>query len=420
MAIDVPASPLYWFRGYYQDPERTAERFRYGGRYYLTADAASIDEQGILHFASRADDVITSAGYRIGPFEVESALIAHDAVAEVAVIGTPDELRGEAVTAFVVVAPGVEPDEELAAALQLFVKSRLAKHLYPRHIVFTKELPRTPSGKIRRTVLTEDWRDRDAERASAVSLSREGDLLRAVLNRPQSHNAIDREVIEGLERMLAEAESGEAKVLMIRGEGGSFCSGADLAEVKRLLERPEGLREFMARLRAVFDRLEAAPWVSLAVVEGFALAGGCELLLACDVVLAAESAQIGDRHAEYALAPAAGGSVRMLEALPRARARHLLLSGEMLSGREAAAAGLVSLAVPDERLDAEAERIAERLRSRGRGSIATIKLMIGPETDAHRRSQLDRELELFIEHAGSEEFRAGLDAFGQGKPGSFA
>lgn len=92
----------------------------------------------------------------------------------------------------------------------------------------------------------------------------------------------------------------------------------------------------------------------------------------------------------------------------------------MLSGREAAAAGLVSLAVPDERLDAEAERIAERLRSRGRGSIATIKLMIGPETDAHRRSQLDRELELFIEHAGSEEFRAGLDAFGQGKPGSFA
>ncbi|MBS1678302.1 MAG: AMP-binding protein [Actinobacteria bacterium] len=157
MVIDVRASPLFWFRRYFKDPERTAERFPFGERYYLTGDAAAVDADGIFRFASRVDDVIISAGYRIGPFEVESALVAHPSVAEVAVIGTPDELRGEAVTAFVVLVPGVEPEEELAAELQQFVKSTLAKHLYPRHVVFAAELPRTPSGKVRRTVLRERW-----------------------------------------------------------------------------------------------------------------------------------------------------------------------------------------------------------------------------------------------------------------------
>lgn len=158
LAIDVEASLLYWFRGYYKDPERTAERFGHGERHYLTADAAQMDERGLLHFASRADDVITSSGYRIGPFEIESALMAHPAVAEVAVIGTPDELRGEAVTAFVVAAPAIEGTPELAEELQELVKSRLAKHLFPRYVHFVQALPRTPSGKVQRRVLRDQSR----------------------------------------------------------------------------------------------------------------------------------------------------------------------------------------------------------------------------------------------------------------------
>lgn len=155
LAIDVAASPLYWFRGYYRDPERTAERFRHGRDLYLTADDVQMDEHGLLRFAGRADDVITSSGYRIGPFEIESALMAHAAVAEVAVIGTSDELRGEAVTAFVVSAPGVQGTPELALELQELVKSRLAKHLFPREVCFVESLPRTPSGKVQRKVLRE-------------------------------------------------------------------------------------------------------------------------------------------------------------------------------------------------------------------------------------------------------------------------
>lgn len=167
LAIDTRASPAYWFRGYYRDPERTAERFPFGDRYYLTGDSALREPSGLMFFASRADDVITSSGYRIGPFEVESALIAHPAVAEVAVIGTPDELRVEAVTAYVVSTEGYEDRDELAEELQAFVKARLAKHLYPRRVVFVDALPRTPSGKIMRTELRKDWAARTARSGSA-------------------------------------------------------------------------------------------------------------------------------------------------------------------------------------------------------------------------------------------------------------
>jgi acetyl-CoA synthetase len=153
IAIDTQSSPLYWFRGYHRDPERTKDRFRHGPRYYLTGDKANWDNAGLLHFASRTDDVITSSGYRIGPFEVENALIAHPAVAEAAVVGIPDPLRGEAVTAVVVTAPGAAGTPELAQELQLFVKSRLAAHLYPRQVHFAGALPRTPSGKIQRNIL---------------------------------------------------------------------------------------------------------------------------------------------------------------------------------------------------------------------------------------------------------------------------
>jgi acetyl-CoA synthetase len=147
---------LYWFRGYHRDPDRTHERFAHGPRYYLTADGARLDERGLLRFHSRTDDVISSSGYRIGPFEVESALMAHPRVAEVAVVGTPDELRGEVITAFVVTTTAVEAPD-LARELQGFVKARLAAHLYPRRIVFRKTLPRTPSGKIQRAALREQW-----------------------------------------------------------------------------------------------------------------------------------------------------------------------------------------------------------------------------------------------------------------------
>ena len=151
IAIDA-TSPLFWFPGYLGEPEQTAARFTPDGRWYLTGDTATQDEDGWFYFSSRDDDVILAAGYRIGPFDVESVLIDHPRVQEVAVVGLPDPegVRGEEVVAFVVPAGPVADPDALAAELQAKVRDEYSKHAYPRRVRFVAELPKTPSGKLQR------------------------------------------------------------------------------------------------------------------------------------------------------------------------------------------------------------------------------------------------------------------------------
>ena len=158
VAFIVSESPFSWFAGYIGNPKKSAEKFSKDGRYYLTGDTGSIDENGYFYFSTRDDDVIIMAGYRIGPFEVESALSTHKAVAECAVIATPDKVRGEVIEAFVVLMPGENKSEQLTKDLQKWVKTNFAAHAYPRHITYVEELPKTPSGKIQRFVLREHRR----------------------------------------------------------------------------------------------------------------------------------------------------------------------------------------------------------------------------------------------------------------------
>jgi acetyl-CoA synthetase len=162
VAIDRDNSPLMWFSRYWREPDWTAKRF-VSDRYYITGDAAETGDKGYFFFSARADDVITSAGYRIGPFEVESSLMAHPAVAEAAAVGKPDELRGEVVKAFVVLKADARASDDLAAELSEFVKRRLSAHAYPREVEFVAELPKTPSGKVQRFLL----RSRETATASA-------------------------------------------------------------------------------------------------------------------------------------------------------------------------------------------------------------------------------------------------------------
>jgi acetyl-CoA synthetase len=142
-----------WFTGYAGAPERSAERFAGDGAWYVTGDAGSVDADGYFYFSSRDDDVIIMAGYRIGPFDVESVLVTHPRVMETAVIGVPDPLRGEVLEAFVVLRAGDAGDAALAAELQQLVKDGFAAHAYPRTVHFVDELPRTASGKVQRYVL---------------------------------------------------------------------------------------------------------------------------------------------------------------------------------------------------------------------------------------------------------------------------
>ena len=154
-----PERPLALFKEYWRNPEATERSFV--GDWYLTGDRAYRDTDGYFWFVGRADDVIISAGYRIGPFEVESALVEHPAVMEAAVVASPDPTRGEVVKAFVILAPGYAPSPALATELQDYVKSVTAPYKYPREIEFVTELPKTISGKIRRVELRE--RERQAK-----------------------------------------------------------------------------------------------------------------------------------------------------------------------------------------------------------------------------------------------------------------
>ena len=163
LAIRIkPDRPVGMFQEYWKNAEATAKCHR--GDWYITGDRAAMDEDSYLWFVGRADDVINSASYRIGPFEVESALVEHAAVAEAAVIGKRDPLRGEIVKAFVVLASGHAPSDALAAELQEHVKIVTAPYKYPREIEFVADLPKTISGKIRRTELRQIERERSAAR----------------------------------------------------------------------------------------------------------------------------------------------------------------------------------------------------------------------------------------------------------------
>ena len=139
-------------RAIWNNPARYQEYFRFPG-YYVTGDTSYVDEDGYFWFQGRADDVINTAGERVGPFEVESALVSHPAVAEAGVIGKPDELRGQIIKAFVALRSGFEPSETLKEEIARHVKQHLAGHAAPREIEFRDKLPKTRSGKIMRRVL---------------------------------------------------------------------------------------------------------------------------------------------------------------------------------------------------------------------------------------------------------------------------
>jgi len=149
IAVRAP-DPVMYLR-YWNRPEATDEKTRDG--WLLTGDLATLDEDGYFHFHGRDDDVITSAGYRIGPAEIEDVLLRHPAVALAAAVGRKDPLRTEIVKAVLVLMPGVEASAALEADLSDFVRTRLAAYEYPRAFEFVRELPLTTTGKVIRRLL---------------------------------------------------------------------------------------------------------------------------------------------------------------------------------------------------------------------------------------------------------------------------
>ena len=148
LAVDIEASPQFFFQGY-----TWGEKNPFKGKYYLTGDIVISNGDGSHSYTGRDDHIIASAGYRIGPADVESTLLEHPSVNESAVVGKPDEKRGHIVKAYVVIKPEYQAGSALVDELQQFVRKRLSTHSFPRQIEFVDELPKTPSGKLQRFLL---------------------------------------------------------------------------------------------------------------------------------------------------------------------------------------------------------------------------------------------------------------------------
>lgn len=148
LAVVVSESPAFFFKGYSWN-----EKQAFCGDYYLTGDVVERHEDGTFWFAGRDDDIIITAGYRVGPTDVENCVLEHDSVAESAAVGVPDEERGHVIKSFVVLKQGIQGTEELVNEIKTLVQQRLSAHAYPRLIEFVTSLPKTPSGKIQRFLL---------------------------------------------------------------------------------------------------------------------------------------------------------------------------------------------------------------------------------------------------------------------------
>ncbi|MGM0982500.1 MAG: AMP-binding protein [Pseudomonadota bacterium] len=161
LAVDIENSPAHFFQGY-----TWQEKHPFAEGYYLTGDVVIKNEDGTFQFAGRDDDIITTAGYRVGPTDVENSVMTHAAVAESAAVGQPDEIRGEIIKSYIVLREGFEASEELANEIRQLVRERLSTHAFPRVIEFVEELPKTPSGKIQRFKLRADAVDKTEPGAS--------------------------------------------------------------------------------------------------------------------------------------------------------------------------------------------------------------------------------------------------------------
>lgn len=251
-----------------------------------------------------------------------------------------------------------------------------------------------------------------SERVGDVVLAVDGDVVTATIDRPDKRNAINYAVIEGLHAAVARTADASAKVLVLRGAGGTFCAGADLNLIRSMISDPDGLETYVTRLSEVCDALSSGPFVSLAVVTGHAVAGGCELLLACDLALASDDARIGDRHLQNALLPGAGGSVRLFRALTPARARRLFYTAEMIIGKQAEEWGLVCGSAPVDRLDELVDELVGRIADKSLEGLQAFKRMTQAAELGTFAEGIAAERQIFVEYAGgSDAVRNALTSF---------
>ncbi len=256
---------------------------------------------------------------------------------------------------------------------------------------------------------------------SNLTLSLEDRVATIELNRPDALNALSPELLDEFADATAKAVADRSmKALVVRGAGRGFCAGADLLYFDKALDELSLLPEYVRNLNSVLCGLEELPMPTIAVVHGYALAGGMELMMACDMAVVAEDARIGDQHANFGLIPGGGSTQRLPRRVGMPRAMELLTTGRWLSGKEAVEWGLALRAVPTESLDAELETLLSGLRSKSREGLALMKSLAKASQDIPLRDGIALEGATFTHLFGTSPHpREGIQAFKEKRQPAF-
>jgi enoyl-CoA hydratase/carnithine racemase len=246
---------------------------------------------------------------------------------------------------------------------------------------------------------------------STVLVSEDAGIGRITLNRPDAMNAVTVELAGELERALV-ALAETVHVIVIRGAGGNFSVGGDFKQLERLrADGPDAMRELFVAFRRACDVIARLPVPVVAAVEGYALAGGFELMQACDLAIVRADASIGDNHSNFGQVPGGGSTQRLPRLVGRQRALGLIITGDKLSGEEAATWGLAYRAVPAEAFDDAVDDLAERIAAKDRAALARTKALVHAGLEQPLAAGLDAELEGVLEHLAGESAAAGIDRF---------
>jgi enoyl-CoA hydratase/carnithine racemase len=223
-------------------------------------------------------------------------------------------------------------------------------------------------------------------------------------------NAFDLRLAGELERAVTDL-SAQADVIVLRGAGGNFSVGGDYKELGRLrVDGPAAVRRLLDAFAAACDAIAAAPVPVVAAVEGYALAGGFELLQSCDVVIVRDDARLGDYHVNSAMVPAGGGSVRLPRLVGRQRAMAHILTGEWITGAEAVAWGLAHRVADANEFESAVQQVAERLAGSDRSTLARVKALVHDGLALPLSEGLELERQAAVEHLTRED---AMDRFGE-------
>jgi enoyl-CoA hydratase/carnithine racemase len=251
-----------------------------------------------------------------------------------------------------------------------------------------------------------------------VLRERRGSALWLRLNRPEVFNGLNQDVLDGLVTGLdaAEAEPG-VRAVVLTAAGRAFCAGADLGYARSLAAAPAPAgtasagNAFLHRVRSVFDRIESFGKPVIAAVNGVAVGGGLELLLVCDLAIAARTAKLGDGHAVYGQVPGGGASVRLVRRLGLATAKHLMFTGELHPAERYLGTDLLIDVVDPDELVPAVDRLVETIASRSPIGLAAMKKLANDAHDTPLPAALARELEVSALHERSADWQEGISAF---------